>query len=131
MESLRVSRGIEIEVNDRGETINVDVDNLNFAKALKEIISIGEEESKRIGEVDVKDDIEGMKLTVEVMERMSAKFDETFGTEATRKVFGDGVLPSPLAFIEFFDKLEPIVRKNRTTREKWLNDRYKPRKGGR
>ena len=79
MESLRVSRGIEIEVNDRGETINVDVDNLNFAKALKDIIAIGEEESKRIEKVEVTDDIEGMKLTVEVMEKMSAKFDETFG----------------------------------------------------
>jgi len=131
MESLRVKKGIEIEVNDRGETINVDVDNLNLSKALKELLELGEAEANKLEKVEVKDDLEALTLTADMMEKMVKKFDETFGVDASRKVFGEGVLPTPTAFIDFFDQLEPIITKHQTQRQKWLNDRYNARKGGR
>lgn len=131
MESLRVKKGIEIEVNDRGETINVDVENLNFQKTLSEFIALAESEAQRVEGENPKDEIEALNLTVGVVEKMVDKFDETFGEGATRKVFGENVLPSPMAIIDFFDQLEPIVTKHQNARQKWLNDRYNARKGGR
>lgn len=130
MESLRIKKGIEIEVNDRGETICVDVENLNLSKALKELLELGEAEIKDLEGKEIKDDFEALSLTADMMEKMVKKFDETFGAEASRKVFGEGVLPTPTAFIDFFDQLEPIVTKHQNARQKWLNDRYKARKGG-
>lgn len=140
MESLRVSRGIEIEVNDRGETIIVDVDNLNFAKALTDTLNVlkgfgVEAEKVAFKEEKTEDDkmdnlILGLSKTTELMERVTQTFDSTLGEGATRKVFGEGVLPSPFAVMEFFDQFKRIVDKKASERTKWLNDRYKPRKGG-
>lgn len=130
MESLRVKRGIEIEVNDLGETINVDTENLNFQKTLNEFAELGESEIGALEGKKIETDAEALNATVAISEKLTAKFDEVFGEGATRKVFGVGVLPTPMAIIDFFDKLEPIVTKHQSDRQKWLNTRYNARKGG-
>jgi hypothetical protein len=141
MESLRVSRGIEIEVNDNGETIVVDIDNLNFAKSLTDTLNVLKGFEAEVNKVEFKEEkteedkvdnmIVGLNKTVELMERFTQTFDGTFGEGASRKVFGEGVLPSPFAVMDFYDQFKRIVDKKTSEREKWLNDRYKPRKGGR
>lgn len=130
MESLRVKRGIEIEVNDNGETINVDTENLNFQKLLTEFAELGETEIGALEGKNIETDAEALSATVEISEKLTSKFDEVFGEGATRKVFGEGVLPTPMAIIDFFDQLEPIVTKHQSERQKWLNTRYNARKGG-
>lgn len=141
MESLRVSRGIEIEVNDQGETITVDVDNLNFAKALTDSLNVLKGFEAEVDKVEFKEEkteddkldnlIVGLDKTVELMDRFIQTFDSSFGDGAARKVFGEGVLPSPFAVMEFFDQFKHIIDRRTSEREKWLNNRYKPRKGGR
>lgn len=130
MESLRVKRGIEIEVNDLGETINVDIENLNFQKTLNEFAELGEAEIGALEGKEINTDAEALEATVAISEKLTRKFDEVFGEGATRKVFGEGVLPTPMAIIDFFDQLEPIVTKHQSERQKWLNTRYNARKGG-
>lgn len=132
MEQIRVNRGIEIGVNDKGESIFVDAENTLWVQKFKNLINNLNEVSKELESVDTDSmsEDEQLELVIKTMRGLMANIDELFGEGACLKVFGD-IVPTPTAVLDFFEQLTPIVEKYSNNRIEKLNAKYnKSRKGG-
>lgn len=132
MEQIRVNRGIEIGVNDKGESIFVDAENTLWVQKFKNLINNLNEVSKELESVDTESmsEDEQLELVIKTMRGLMANIDELFGKGACLKVFGD-IVPTPTAVLDFFEQLTPIVEKYSNNRIEKLNAKYsKSRKGG-
>ena len=128
MEQLRVKKGIEIGVNDNGDTICIDIENTLFVDKFRKMISDIEE---IIDGIDTSVEIPEEKLgtvTRDYMKKICEKLDECLGERCCEKVFG--CIPTIYAVYEFLDLLEPIIIKYTKQREAMITTKYKPRKGG-
>lgn len=133
MQSIRVSRGIEIEVNDNGETIVVNVEDQNFTERFYRLMKSLDEISTEMDSDMVKGaDMQAQaKILIERTKDLMEKIDELFGKECCRKVFGD-IIPSPVLLAEFFEQITPITKAYTEARQKEIEKKYsKNRKGAR
>ncbi len=133
MEKLRVSRGIEIEVNDAGDTICIPVDDMNFIenynKLLEAFRCVDNELKEKEGTMAPKEELQFIiSKTKEIMNEINMLFMDE---QCCVKIFGD-IVPSPYLIANFFEQLCPLVEKHATERQKKIMAKYKkPVRAGR
>ena len=130
MEQIRIRRGIEVGVNDKGDSIFIDMESMNFIQRYQALVERVKEISNSIDTTKNLSENEGINLVVEKMKDILEGLDELFGENASNKVFGEGIVPTPMAVIDFFDQISPIVKKYSDEREKKIMEKYVARKGG-
>ena len=130
MEQIRIRRGIEIGVNDKGDSIFIDMESMNFIQRYQALVERVQEISNSIDTTKNLSENEGINLVVEKMKDILEGLDDLFGENASSKVFGEGIVPTPMAVIDFFDQISPIVKKYSDEREKKIMEKYVARKGG-
>lgn len=126
MEKIRLQRNIKrIEVNDEGEFITLDFDDLDFPyryygmikRLEKERAALAEKAAKPIG----KDELEEL---ADEERRLNISFrdavDEVFGEGTCRKVYGD-ILPSLETHLQFFNALRPYFAREAERRRARMN----------
>lgn len=123
MEKIRVSRGIEIEVNDEGETIVLNTNDIDFMFKLNEvtmeidkIVKEGaakekalslKEPTKNIGNLtDL--DYEFRKLYHKYFGKIRSAMDKFLGEGACKKIFGEA--NSWNMWDEFIEAITPILQ---------------------
>lgn len=134
MQSLRISRGIEIEVNDDGEKITIPVEDMNFIDNFHKLIDKFEHISTELGEkegrLSTKEELElVISKTEDIMNEINTLFNDN---RCCLKVFGD-ITPSPWLLADFFDKLRPFIvnyanERNKAIAAKYSNSRRGTRK---
>lgn len=123
MEKIRVSRGIEIEVNDEGETIVLNTNDIDFMFKLNEvtmeidkIVKEGaakekalslKKPTKNIGNLtDL--DYEFRKLYQKYFGKIRSAMDKFLGEGACKKIFGEA--NSWNMWDEFIEAITPILQ---------------------
>ncbi len=132
MEQIRVSKGIEIGVNDNGDTITLDVNNALFLKKYNAMISTLTKLANEIESIedDAKTDEEQVEIVTDTMKRITSEIDVLIGENTCKKVFGD-IVPLPFAVLEFLEQLNPIIEKYAKAKSEKINTKYNTnRKGG-
>lgn len=138
MERIRIQRNVKrIEVNDNGDTIELNFDDLNlpyrFYAMLKDLEKNREKFTKGFTE-KIKDmsDEESVDAFVqaerELNEYMRDAVDAVFGEGTCRKVYGD-ILPSVEMHMQFFDALRPYFEEEAQRRQQKMN-KYSARRMG-
>lgn len=136
MDRIRITRNIRrIEVNDSGEYITLDFDDLDlpyrfygmlrgfgekraqFAERLSESVKHGENNPIAIAEVE-------REMNIYFRDAV----DEVFGAGTCRKVYGD-ILPSVEMHLEFFDALRPYFEEEAARRREKMN-KYSAKRSG-
>lgn len=129
MEQIRIKRGIEVGVNDNGDSIFIDAENTLWVKKYKLLTDKISKIASEVEETKVEESDE-IDFVIEKMNEITSALDEMFGENACKKVFGD-IVPSPVAVIEFFSLLTPIVEKYSKERNEQILSKYSTkRKGG-
>lgn len=113
MEKIRIARNVKrIEVNDKGEFIELDFDDQSlpyrFMETMKDIYAKKQEFDRKIAADDGKNiNINSIiELEYEVNLYFKARIDILFGEGTCRKVYGD-ILPSVDMHIELLNQLLP------------------------
>ena len=132
---IRVQRGIEINVNDNGDTIVADVNDNIFTEKFYKLVETVERLSKEINGVDFdEDDMESAKNYVDLVKdktvQVMNEIDNLFGENACNKIFGYGTSPSGYAIADFFDQLLPIFEAHANERQQKIANRYTRRRKG-
>ncbi len=131
MESLRVKKSLEIEVNDNGDVIFIPVEDVQFLDGFYDLIdkfaNAGQEIKEKGEGLNQKEHIQ---LLVTTMQDIAAEIDSLFGEDCCEKVF-DTTAPSPYAVTDFFDQLLPIFDRYTNDRHKRIAQKYSSaRQGG-
>lgn len=130
---IRVKRGIEVNVNDAGETITINVEDQRFIDRFYGLISRldGISVEMKSDAVKALESRKQISKLIEYTEDLMQDIDGLFGAECCRKVFGD-VIPSPYLIADFFDQLTPIAEQYMDERQKEISKKYSNgRKGAR
>lgn len=138
MEKIRLQRNIKrIEVNDDGEFITLDFDDLNLPYRYYGMIRRFEKDRARLsaelaeklknGSPEDNDD-ELIRAERELNICLRDAIDEIFGEGTCRKVYGD-ILPSLEMHIQFFGALRPYFEEEAKRRQKKMN-KYSARRMG-
>lgn len=130
MESLRVNRGIKIEVNDEGECIFIDTENALLGTRLNALAKRLDDIGNSMEGKEGLSDEEMFNIIVEKEKEVMAEIDVTFGEDTCRKVFGKDVVPNIDSIMEFLELLKPIIEKHVKNRAETIKKKYAPRKGG-
>lgn len=131
MEQIRISKGIEVGVNDNGDSILLNVEDMNFAKRFAELIDKAEEIEKEISADINEDDSEAIvDFELGKMKLIMAEIDKFIGEGTCEKVFGADVIPTIYAVIDFFGQIIPIVTKYVSDRDAKLMKEYDPNRRG-
>lgn len=128
--SIRIKTGIDIEVNDKGETINIDIKNVNFVNRFNEL---GNKLGKISESIDTSAELsenEQLAIITEKMTDVCNAIDEMFNDRACAKVFGEDVIPTPDAVIELMEALKPFIRTEEEKRKAFIEAKSKRRTGG-
>lgn len=138
MDKIRISRNIKrIEVNDNGEFITLDFDDLNlpyrFYAMLKRLekdrIKFAQQLQERLKDKSGADSTEEL---VEAEHGLNIYFrdavDEVFGEGTCRKVYGD-ILPSIDMHLQFFDSIRPYFEEEAKRRQQKMS-RYSAKRSG-
>ncbi len=138
MDKIRISRNIKrIEVNDNGEFITLDFDDLNlpyrFYAMLKRLekdrIKFAQQLQERLKDKSGSDSTEEL---VEAEHDLNIYFrdavDEVFGEGTCRKVYGD-ILPSIDMHLQFFDAIRPYFEEEAKRRRQKMS-RYSAKRSG-
>lgn len=131
MNSLRVTRGIEIEVNDEGEKITLNVENQNFIDDFYGLMERLDETAKEMASSGVTSlpKREQVRALIERTKPIMSDIDRLFGEGCCRKVFGD-IIPSPYLIADFLEQLTPIAEQYMDERQKAIAKKYnRDRKG--
>lgn len=128
MEQIRIKKGIEINVNDNGDVVCIDVEDLNFVDRYKTLIDKLEKISAEAE--GLTNDVEAMEFQVEKMKILTKEIDEFFNDNACEKIFGKDVLPTAFAVAELFAQLAPIINKYVEDRDKKIMSEYSPNRRG-
>lgn len=130
MEKIRLQRNIKrIEVNDDGEFITLDFDDLNLPYKFYGMIKKFEKDRARFAaELDEKlknGSLEDNADELIVAERslnvyLRGAVDEVFGEGTCRKVYGN-ILPSVEMHLQFFDALRPYFEEEAKRRQQKMN----------
>ena len=138
MDRIRIKRNIKrIEVNDNGDVLELDFDDLNlpyrYYAMLKNFEQDRDRFTKELAE-KIKDlsDEESADAFVqaerELNEYMRDAVDKVFGEGTCRKVYGD-ILPSWEMHVQFFDALRPYFEEEAERRQAKMN-KYSARRMG-
>ncbi len=138
MQCIRITRNIKrIEVNDQGECIVLDFDDLNLPyryynmlrKMEQDRIKFNDELAKKL---KGKTDEEATAELIKAERRLNIYFrdavDEVFGEGTCRKVYGD-ILPSIEMHMQLFDELRPYFEEEAKRRREKMN-KYSARRTG-
>lgn len=105
--NLRVKTNIlNIQVNDEGDCITLNLDDNKFIKRFIEFINFGREFPTN----DIEDNETTYKKIYEYTEKLALMIDELFGNGATYKIFG-AYEPTLDLIADFIEKLEPFISK--------------------
>lgn len=138
MEKIRLQRNIKhIEVNDDGECIDLDFDDLNlpyrfygmirrFEKDRAAFAAELAEKLKNGSSKDNADELIDAERRLNIYLRDAV--DEVFGEGTCRKVYGD-ILPSVEMHLQFFDALHPYFEEEAKRRQVKMN-KYRPDRSG-
>lgn len=138
MDKIRIQRNIKrIEVNDNGDTLELNFDDLNlpyrFYAMIKKFETDREKFTKELAE-KIKDmsDKDAAAAFVEAERELNVymrdAIDEVFGEGTCRKVYGD-ILPSVEMHMQFFDALRPYFEEEAQRRQAKMN-KYSARRMG-
>lgn len=138
MDKIRIQRNIKrIEVNDNGDTLELNFDDLNlpyrFYAMIKKLETDREKFTKGLAE-KIKDmsDEDAAAAFVEAERELNVymrdAIDEVFGEGTCRKVYGD-ILPSVEMHMQFFDALRPYFEEEARRRQAKMN-KYSARRMG-
>lgn len=133
MEKISLKRGITVEVNDNGDTIELNLEDQKFVDRFYQLIGKLDEVKKNVNEANVRQMSDGDKLQYLIgqTEEILTEIDGIFGEGCCRKVFGD-IVPNPYLIAEFFEQMTPIIEKYMQERKKKINEKYsRQRRGGR
>lgn len=120
MQSLRIKRGIEVEVNDAGESIVIPVEDAQFSEKFYGLLNRFQA---------VESEITADKTLIEVTKEIMAEIDDLLGQDSCRKVFGN-IIPSPYLLLDFFDQLLPVFEEYIAERRERIAEKYnRGRKG--
>ena len=138
MDKIRITRNIKrIEVNDQGEYIVLDFDDLDLPYRYYNMLRRLEQDRIRFNaelteKLKGKTDEEATTELIEAERRLNVYFrdavDEVFGEGTCRKVYGD-ILPSMDMHLQFFDELRPFFEEEAKRRREKMN-RYNARRTG-
>ena len=138
MEKIRLQRNIKrIEVNDDGEFITLDFDDLNlpyryygmirrFEKDRAEFAAKLAEKFKDGSPEENNDELINAERELNICLRDAV--DEVFGEGTCRKVYGN-ILPSVEMHLQFFDALRPYFEEEGKRRQQKMN-KYSARRLG-
>lgn len=138
MEKIRLQRNVKrIEVNDDGEFITLDFDDLDLPyryygmlkKLEKDRVKFSEELAEKFKDKSAEDCTEEL---VNAERELNIYFrdavDEVFGEGTCRKVYGD-ILPSLEMHLQFFDALRPFFEEEAKRRQERMS-KYSARRMG-
>lgn len=138
MDKIRIARNIKrIEVNDNGEFITLDFDDLNLPyryygmiKHLeKDRVKFAQELQEKLRDKTGMDSAEEL---VNAERELNIYFrdaiDEVFGEGTCRKVYGD-ILPSIDMHLQFFDAIRPYFEEEAQRRRQKMN-KYSAKRSG-
>ena len=138
MQCIRITRNIKrIEVNDQGECIVLDFDDLNLPYRYYNMLRKMEQDRIKFNEelaekLKGKTDEEATAELIEAERRLNIYFrdavDEVFGEGTCRKVYGD-ILPSIDMHMQLFDELRPYFEEEAKRRREKMN-KYSARRTG-
>lgn len=138
MDRIRIQRNIKrIEVNDNGDVIELDFDDLNLPYAFYGMIKKFETDRVRFtkelaeklkGKSDEETADEYVAAERELNIYMRDAIDKVFGVGTCRKVYGD-ILPSVEMHLQFFDALRPYFEEEAKRRQAKMS-KYSARRMG-
>lgn len=138
MDKIRIQRNVKrIEVNDNGDVLELDFDDLNLPYRFYAMIKKFETDREKFTK-DLAEKIKGMpdkdaaaafvEAERELNVYMRDAIDEVFGEGTCRKVYGD-ILPSVEMHMKFFDALRPFFE-DEAQRRKAKMGKYSSRRMG-
>lgn len=138
MDKIRIQRNVKrIEVNDNGDILELDFDDLNlpynFYAMMKNFETDRVEFTKALAEkIKGKSDKETVDAFVEAERELNVyvrdAIDKVFGEGTCRKVYGD-ILPSVEMHMRFFEALRPYFEEEAKRRQEKMN-KYSARRMG-
>lgn len=132
MEEIKLCSGIEVKVNDKGETIIMNVEDQQFTENFYQLLDKMEQANAHMNSDRVKamSEHDQLKESIQETKKVMTEIDRIFGENACRKVFGN-IVPNMYLIADFFHKIEPIANKYMNKRREEINARYnRDRKGG-
>lgn len=138
MEKIRIQRNVKrIEVNDNGEIITLDFDDLNLPYRYYGMLKRFEKDRAKFAN-ELAQKLKGKPADICTEELVKAErdlniyfrdaVDEVFGEGTCRKVYGD-ILPSFEMHMQFFDLLRPYFEEEAKRRQEKMN-KYSARRMG-
>ena len=138
MEKIRIARNVKrIEVNDNGEFIELDFDDLNLPYRYYAMLKRFEKDRAEFSR-ELSEKLKGKTAAESTEELVEAErglnmylrdaIDEVFGEGTCRKVYGD-ILPSIEMHLQFFDALRPYFEEEAQRRQQKMN-RYSAKRRG-
>ncbi len=149
MSGIRVDNGArEIEVNDKGECIQVFLDDAAFMQRFADVLKYfenkhaelekkdadqrGKYQCKDSDKVSADDIMDFTEMYASLCTDTCAKLDELFGEGCCRKVFGEGNIPGIKVIGSFFTQMSGEMERLRTEWDAKLQKEYNGnRKGAR
>lgn len=138
MDKIRIQRNVKrIEVNDNGDILELDFDDLNLPYAFYGMIKKFKDDrvrfTKELAEKikDMSDEETADAFVAAERELniyMRDAIDKVFGEGTCRKVYGD-ILPSVEMHMQFFDALRPYFEEEAKRRQEKMN-KYSARRMG-
>lgn len=138
MDKIRIARNIKrIEVNDNGEFITLDFDDLNLPyryygmlkRLEKDRVKFAQELQEKLGDktgVDSAEELVNAERDLNIYFRDA--IDEVFGEGTCRKVYGD-ILPSIDMHLQFFDAIRPYFEEEAQRRRQKMS-KYSAKRSG-
>lgn len=121
-EKIRVNvEKVELEVNDNGDIIILPVSDERFIKRLYDFVDEINRKAEEMNFID-KDNVEAIvKCDLELHEKIKSEFDELFGSDAYKKVFGEDVVIGAEYVFDFLDQISPFISSYMEKRNKRLS----------
>ena len=133
--SVRVNTGIKrIEVNDKGEYIEISLNNAKFFDEFGELVSWLSKKQEDLNALPepAEDDAEGIAAIVcmrtGILKELAERLDRIFGAGACKKIFGD-IIPDEVLVADFLEQITPFVEQLAKERNQKLNDKYNRNRG--
>lgn len=138
MDKIRITRNIKrIEVNDNGEFITLDFDDLNLPyryygmlkRLEKDRVKFAQELQEKLRDktgMDSAEELVNAERDLNIYFRDAV--DEVFGEGTCRKVYGD-ILPSIDMHLQFFDAIRPYFEEEAQRRRQKMS-KYSAKRSG-
>lgn len=133
MEKIRVTTGIEVEVNNHGDTITINAEDQNFSEQFYTLLDSMNKVQEYVNTDGFKrlDERKQLGEMISKTKGIMQEIDNLFGVDTCKKVFGN-IVPSPYVLALFFDQLVPLVNRYANERQQKIAQMYsRNRKGGR